>query len=56
MAQQTKSEEGRLAAEVRRSDTIRNTHKHMHIYTHTKPVGLLWTSGRPVADAATRTT
>ena len=39
---------GRLIVEVSRSYTIRNT--------HTRPVGLLWTSDQPVAEAATYTT
>jgi len=40
----------RLAFEVSRSHTTRHTH------THTHPIGLLWMTYQPVAEAATHTT
>jgi hypothetical protein len=45
VAQQPNSGLGRLAVEVSRSHSIRNTHS----------VGLLWTSDQPVAEAANYT-
>jgi len=48
LVQQPKSGPGRLIIEVSWSHKIRHTHTH--------PVGLLWASDQPVAEAATYTT
>ena len=50
-----------MFVEVTRLHTIRHTHTHTHRHTHTDTththtVGLLCTSGHPVADFATYTT
>jgi len=51
LAQQPNSGLSRLSVAAFRSHA--DTHTHTH--THTHPVGLLWTSDQPVAEAATYT-
>ena len=49
VTQQLNSDLGRLVLRF-------SGHTHKHTHTHTHPVGILWTSDRPVAEAATYTT